>query len=423
MSQNPEPDASLTSSSLSRQLQLGVFLLIVAYLAYQRFAEYVLPSKHKLAEDPTHNFHVVASAAALETLTSAAQEHAIPPLEHIHAGANEHKSHSWIKNCIPDAVLNEYENRYHMGNYVIDRTTGEKTFEQMSIYVRLGMHLLYYGTRQAQFLHVKRVQDVLAQQSIKMGQMYDTPESKDHIKPFLDSFQLWDSMQDMKKSDPEHYENFNEFFAREIRPEARPVHEPENDFVTSSPADCRLTAFPTIDLATKYWIKGFGFTLERLFEDAELAKYFDGGSIVIARLAPQDYHRWHSPITGTVDYVKKIPGTYYTVNPQAINQEGCLNVFAENRREIMVMHRPVTGNKIAVVAVGAMLVGSIKWVMEESGVSIKRGECQGAFQYGGSTVIVVYPKDEVVLDDDLVRNSTEHQCETVVKVGWRIGGK
>ncbi len=68
---------------------------------------------------------------------------------------------------------------------------------------------------------------------------------------------------------------------------------------------------------------------------------------------------------------------------------------------------------------------SIKWNpgMEEPGFSMKRGDCQGAFQYGGSTVIVVYPKDEVVLDYDLVRNSTEHQCETVVKVGVRVGSQ
>ena len=91
----------------------------------------------------------------------------------------------------------------------------------------------------------------------------------------------------------------------------------------------------------------------------------------------------------------------------------------------MVMNRATTGNKVAVVAVGAMLVGSIKWNpgMEEPGRGMKRGECQGAFQYGGSTVIVVYPKGEVVLDEDLARNSCEHQCETLMKVGWRVGGK
>lgn len=288
-----------------------------------------------------------------------------------------------------------------------------------------SQHFLYYGSKQAELLHVKRVQELLEQQSVKMGRSYDSPESKDHIKPFLDSFELWDTMHEMVKPNPEDYANFNEFFSREIRPEARPIHEPDNEHVTSSPADCRLTAFPTIDLATKYWIKGFGFTLERLFDDAELAKYFDGGSLVIARLAQQDYHRWHSPVTGTVDSVKKIPGTYYTVNPQAINEPTTLDVFAENRRDVMVMNRTATGNKVAVVAVGAMLVGSIKWNsgMEEPGQGMKRGECQGAFQYGGSSVIVVYPKGEVVLDADLVRNSCEHQCETLMKVGWRVGGK
>ncbi|EXJ60359.1 hypothetical protein A1O7_04511 [Cladophialophora yegresii CBS 114405] len=408
------------SSSLLSQLAIGIVLLFVAWLVYRRFG-----AVEQTPVPPVQGAHIAASTTALDTLTSTAQDHALPPVEHIHAGAAEQHSHVWLKKYIPDTVLDEYENRHHMGNYVIDRVTGEKTFEQMSIYVRLGMHLLYYGSRQAQLLHVKRVQDVLREQSVKMGQMYDSPESRAHIRPFLDSFQLWDSMREMRKPDPDHYETFNEFFAREIRPEARPVHEPENELVTSSPADCRLTAFPTVDLATKYWIKGFGFTLERLLGDAQLAEYFDGGSLVIARLAPQDYHRWHAPITGTVEYVKKIPGTYYTVNPQAISQEGTLNVFAENRRDVMVMHRPVTGNKVAVVAVGAMLVGSIKWNpgMEEPGTTMKRGDCQGAFQYGGSTVIVVYPKGEVVLDEDLVRNSCDHQCETIVKVGWRVGAK
>ena len=400
------------------QLLIAIILLALALLTYRIFAP-----KPDLIDHAAHEVHVAASATALDTLTSQAEDHPTAPHEHIHAGAGHEKSHSFILKIIPETVLNEYEHRYHMGNYVIDRTTGEKSFEQMSIYVRVGMHLLFCGTRQAQFLQTKRVQEVLHQQSVKMGRNYDTPGSKAHIRPFLDSFDLWDSMSEMVKPDPDHYENFNEFFSREIKPEARPIHEPHDQYITSSPADCRLTAYPSVDLATKYWIKGFGFTLERLFDSAELATYFDGGSLVIARLAPQDYHRWHSPITGTVEYIKKIPGTYYTVNPQAINESGTLNVFAENRRDVMIMHKPTTGNKVAVIAVGAMLVGSIKWKdgMEESGTEIKRGECQGAFLYGGSTVIVVYPKDEVVLDEDLVRNSCEDQCETLVKVGWRVG--
>jgi phosphatidylserine decarboxylase len=178
-------------------------------------------------------------------------------------------------------------------------------------------------------------------------------------------------------------------------------------------------------LATKYWIKGFGFTLERLLGDAELAAQFDGGSIVIARLAPQDYHRWHAPVSGTVRGIKDIPGAYYTVNPQAINEPGTLDVFCENKRSVMTLERSTTNSPIAVVAVGAMLVGSIKYVggVDTIRTQVRRGQCLGAFYYGGSTVIVLYPPGEVALDEDLVRNSTEHRMETIMKVGWRTGIK
>lgn len=73
-------------------------------------------------------------------------------------------------------------------------------------------------------------------------------------------------------------------------------------------------------MATKYWIKGAGFTVPRLLGSDALAQGFDGGSIAIHRLAPQDYHRWHSPVEGTVESINDIPGAYYTVNPQAINE-------------------------------------------------------------------------------------------------------
>lgn len=134
-------------------------------------------------------------------------------------------------------------------------------------------------------------------------------------------------MQDMVEPDPTKYRTFNDFFAREIRESARPIAESGNDLVVSSPADCRLTAWPTVDLARKYWIKGSGFTLARLLDDEALAQSFEGGSIIIARLAPQDYHRWHAPVAGTVTTIQDIPGAYYTVNPQAINQPGLMDVF------------------------------------------------------------------------------------------------
>lgn len=225
-----------------------------------------------------------------------------------------------------------------------------------------------------------------------------------------------------QEPDPTKYKTFNEFFARELKPDARPVAEPNNDGVVSSPADCRLTVFPTVDLATKYWIKGFGFSLKELLSSEDLAKKFEGGSINIARLAPQDYHRWHSPVSGTIQSINDIPGTYYTVNPQAINEEGTLDVFCENKRSVMIIKRTPTSSPVALIAVGAMLVGSIKYNPGiQTGATVQRGQCLGAFLYGGSTVIVLYPKGEVELDKDLVKNSTDACCETYVKVGWRVG--
>lgn len=84
-----------------------------------------------------------------------------------------------------------------------------------------------------------------------------------------------------------------------------------------------------MDQATKFWIKGSGFTLEKLLQSAPLAQTFDGGSIAIARLAPQDYHRWHCPVDGVVESITEIPGTYYTVNPQAINEVCCHYAYWE----------------------------------------------------------------------------------------------
>ena len=228
-----------------------------------------------------------ASAAALDSLTTASQQHAESPLSHIHASTAHDSTHSWLKKLFPPQVVDSYEAKYHMGNYVIDRQTGQKSFESMSIYVRVGMHLLYYGTEQEKALHWKRTLDLLKKQSEKMGKEYDSPASKAHIVPFIQSFDLAGSMSEMVKPDPADYATFNDFFAREIKESARPIQEPEDEAVTSSPADCRLTAFPTIDLATEYWVKGHGFTMTRLLGGEDLAREFDGGSMVIARLAPQ----------------------------------------------------------------------------------------------------------------------------------------
>lgn len=74
-------------------------------------------------------------------------------------------------------------------------------------------------------------------------------------------------------------------------------------------------------------------------------------------LAPADYHRFHSPIDAVVGDINDIPGEYYTVNPQAVNESG-FDVFTANKRSVLYMTHKRTGTQVAFVAIGAMLVSA-----------------------------------------------------------------
>jgi len=162
------------------------------------------------------------------------------------------------------------------------------------------------------------------------------------------------------------------------------------------------------------WIKGDGFTLERLTQG-----YFDVDrdfTIAIFRLAPQDYHRFHSPCNGVIGKPIFIDGEYYTVNPMAIRTE--LDVFGENIRCVIPIQTEEFG-EILYIPVGAMMVGSIILTCKE-GDKVKRGQELGYFKFGGSTILLVINKNKILFDVDLLKNSND--CiETLVKVGMSIG--
>jgi len=185
-----------------------------------------------------------------------------------------------------------------------------------------------------------------------------------------------------------------------------------------SAADCRLSVFSTVSNATRLWIKGSDFSLATLLKDDGLADSFQGGSIAIFRLAPQDYHRYHSPVDGTVESNRDVKGTYYTVNPMAVRTD--LNVFTDNRRVITLLSSPQFG-QVAFVQVGALLVGSINLTgAQTAGTQVTRGQELGYFAYGGSTVVAVFQKGKVEFDADLIKWSLDG-LETLVEVGERIG--
>ena len=81
-----------------------------------------------------------------------------------------------------------------------------------------------------------------------------------------------------------------------------------------------MMAFQSVDQATQLWIKGRQFTVARLLGEgnADLAKKLEGGPLCIFRLAPQDYHRFHSPVAGVVGKIRPVAGALFTVNRASV---------------------------------------------------------------------------------------------------------
>jgi len=338
----------------------------------------------------------------------------------IHSSMHKLSHNSLLKKLVPG--LEDVASKFHVGNYVMNRETGEKFFEGMPIYPRLGMHLLYYGGPERKILHNKSVETVLKDLSIKQGKSYDSPESIKHIPSFIKTYSI--QTDELLEPDINKYKTFNDFFYRKLKPDARPVQSADNPAVINSAADCRLTVYHSVDLAKKFWIKGNNFSVPNLLgvpADSEKAKVFDGANLAVFRLAPADYHRFHSPIDALIGETFDIPGEYYTVNPQAVNEPG-FDVFTANKRSVLYMIHQQSGHPVAFVAIGAMLVGSIVWTAGcQNGTSVKRGEELGYFAYGGSTVVVLFPKEMgIKFDDDLVKSS-DQTLETYMKVGWTVG--
>lgn len=332
--------------------------------------------------------------------------------------SQEIASRRWYSKLLIKLTYGKYQLGSNSANILVqDRSTGLVLEEKMNVTVRLGIRLLYKGLDRAKS---KRIRILLQKLSVKQGVKFDHPSLKKDIQSFIDFHKL--DMRDCLIQDASGFKTFNDFFYRKLRPGARPIEAPEDNRIAVSPADCRCITFETITNATELWIKGRNFTLAKLFngnfnnlENTDLYKG-EKTCIGIFRLAPQDYHRFHSPVKGTVGKAKYIEGEYYTVNPMAIRSD--LDVYGENVRVIVPIHTEDFGTVI-LIGVGAMMVGSTVITVSE-GQEIERGDEVGYFKFGGSTVLLLFQNDMFKFDLDLVNNSK--QCtETLVRVGQSIG--
>jgi len=214
------------------------------------------------------------------------------------------------------------------------------------------------------------------------------------------------------------YSSVNDWFIRQMNFSYRPITKANVSSVAVMPADARIVAFENVPPDQAVWIKDSPFTIPHLLGYGSTVtdvSDWTSGSLIISRLAPQDYHRFHSPVTGAVIDQYSISGTLQSVDADAMTaKDGA--IF--NKRTVTVFNTTDFG-RVAFVAIGAVCVGSINMVVSP-GNSVQKADYIGNFQFGGSTVVTVFQSGTIRFDDDLLLSSSQG-AEQYVLVGTQLG--
>jgi phosphatidylserine decarboxylase len=239
----------------------------------------------------------------------------------------------------------------------------------------------------------------------------DRPRSRRKVRRFIQEFGL-----DVTEfADPvESFRTFNEFFYRRLKPGKRPLDPDPN--VVIFPADGRHLGFPTLSGIESVFVKGQKFDLARLLGDGELAARYAEGSLVLSRLCPVDYHRFHFTAAGRASESTLLNGLLYSVNPIALRQN--LGYLWENRRTLTRLQTERFG-QVLVLEIGATNVGSIVQTYRPDSL-VNKGDEKGYFRFGGSSTLLLFEPGRIRLADDLVHHSRQ-QRELYARVGDRLG--
>ncbi len=237
------------------------------------------------------------------------------------------------------------------------------------------------------------------------GRRMSKPESAARIEPFIEKYGL--NPNDFAEP-PSSFRSFNEFFYRKLNPAARPIASAPIVF----PADGRHLGFPDISKIDSFFVKGQTFDLPALLADAKLAEKYAKGSLVLSRLCPVDYHRFHFPAAGVPSETKLIPGPLFSVSPIALAEK--LSYLWTNKRTITELKTEDFGT-ILLMEIGATCVGTIAQTFTP-GQPVEKGAEKGYFAFGGSSTITIFEPGAVTLAADLLENSAK-QTELYARIG------
>jgi len=210
-------------------------------------------------------------------------------------------------------------------------------------------------------------------------------------------------MAEAEEPDPRRYPSFNAFFTRALRDDARP-QDPDPRAILC-PADGRLQQAGRIDRGQLLQTKGMFYGVDELLGDPQAPGRYEGGWFLTVYLAPQDYHRVHTPLGGRVRSMHYAPGERWAVNERTAS--AVPRLFAINER--ICCHFDTNEGIYAVVMVGALNVASISTVWagevlptrprqgrhwqygERSRLELARGAEMGRFNLGSTVVLLLPP--------------------------------
>jgi len=239
------------------------------------------------------------------------------------------------------------------------------------------------------------------------GRRMDQPKTQERVAPFIQEYGLDEN--DFEKTD---FTSFNDFFYRKLKQEARPL----SDSPVVLPADGRHLGFARAHEIEGVFVKGQKFDVPALLDDAHLGKKYQNGALLLSRLCPVDYHRFHFPCAGVPGETRIINGPLFSVSPLALRQR--LAYFWENKRTVTELVTETMGTVLC-MEIGATCVGSIHQTFTP-GKRVEKGDEKGYFAFGGSSTILLFEPDVLTLDSDLLSAGSQMQ-ELYAKVRTSAG--
>ncbi|MCR8645205.1 archaetidylserine decarboxylase [Paenibacillus sp. N1-5-1-14] len=202
------------------------------------------------------------------------------------------------------------------------------------------------------------------------------------------------------------YQSLNDFFTRKLKAGLRPLDTEVNSLL--SPVDSLITGMGPIEEGLILNVKGQDYTVDDLLNHSPRRINYENGFYFVLYLSPTDYHRIHSPVTGTILEKEHVPGKVYPVNDFGLRY--MRKVLSRNERLITIMN--CEQGEVAVIKVGALNVASIQY-SKDIRTNMQAGDDLAYFEFGSTVVLL--------LENDIFTPREDLEVGSKVKMGEKLG--